>query len=295
MSAPILLFGVLGGLLQGIFYASMALGLNLIFGVTKVINAAHGNLVVLGAFFAFFMVKVLPLPPVLTLVLAFPVFFMLGVGIYFVFVPRLLKGTNFEINSFVAFFGLAIIIESLSFVFFGASFKALPTVGFLAPHFSVFGYGIPAAEVFAGGVSVVIVALTYLYLNKTRLGMATRALIKNQQQAMNFGVNPFRLSILLFGFAIALTGIAGVLSPYIFGYIYPSLGDDITLISFVVVIIGALGNPLSTVVGGLIYGVVINVLDVYLTGLSDAITFVVLIVVIVLKPGGLLGGVEREI
>jgi branched-chain amino acid transport system permease protein len=127
------------------------------------------------------------------------------------------------------------------------------------------------------------------------LGKATKALMQNQEQAISFGINPKWVTLITFSYGFGVAGMAGVIGPYILGTIYPSMGDFITILAFTIVIIGALGNPLSTIIGGIVFGIFYQLLQVYLSGLSLAITFLALLAIVVVKPGGILGGVQREV
>ncbi|MDP8002901.1 MAG: branched-chain amino acid ABC transporter permease, partial [Caldisphaera sp.] len=182
-----------------------------------------------------------------------------------------------------------------SFIAFGNFYHALPTSALLGGIFLLFGYGTSKVYLALAGISSILLFITYLYLNKTRLGKSTRALIQNRDQAISFKVNPKWVTLFTFSYGFAMAGMAGVLSPYVFGSIYPSMGDFITVIAFTIVIIGALGNPLSTILGGLVFGIFYQFLQVYLPGLSLPITFFVLLIVVVIRPGGILGGAQREV
>ncbi|MFP3178002.1 MAG: branched-chain amino acid ABC transporter permease [Thermocladium sp.] len=289
------LYVLVYGILTGTYYAFMALGLNLIFGVMRIINLTHGDMIMLAAYFAEILFAQFHLSPLFSLILVFPLFFALGLIIYYLFVPRLMQSKDPEMNSFILFFGLSMVIESAVFIVFGASYRSL-NVNFLpVTYFAIFGYSVPAVIVFMFGVSLLLLLLTYYYLFHTRLGKATRALMDNRELAMSFGINPSKALVMAFSYAVAVTGVAGVLSPYVFGAIYPSEGSLITVLAFVIIIIGALGNPLGSIFGGLIYGVAISLVEIYMPELSYVIPFLLVIVIIIFRPNGLLGGRTREL
>ncbi len=296
MAVPSLLpYTIVIGLLLGIYYAFMALGLNLVFGVVRMINLSHGDIVMLGSYMAYYFLIYYSIKVGLSFVIAFPIFFLLGVLIYFAFVPKLESSNDPEMNSFTAFFGLSLAIEAISFLIFGNYYHALPDNALLGGSFVLLGFRTPKIYLAISALSAAILAITYLYLNKTMLGKATKALMQNKEQAISFGINPRWVTLITFAYGFGVAGMAGAIGPYILGTIYPSMGDFITIIAFTIVIIGALGNPLSTIIGGLVFGVFYEFLQVYMSGLSLAITFFALLAIVVIRPGGILGGVQREV
>ncbi len=293
--ATLLYYALAVGVLEGLYFAFMALGLNIVFGVVRMINVAHGDLVMLGAYVAFMLFVDFRVNALYTFVLLFPVFFGLGIAIYYILVPRLEKSSDPEINSFIAFFGLSLFIESAATIAFGVSPTSLPASATVRGARSLAGYGVPNVLMVGAAASVVILALIFYYLEFTGLGRAARALMQNKEQAMALGVNVRLATLFAFALGFALAGMAGVFEPYVFGYIYPSYGGFLTVLAFTVVIIGALGNPLSSIIGGLVFGVVYQILSVYIPSLAYAISFLLLLVIIVVKPGGVLGGAQREV
>jgi branched-chain amino acid transport system permease protein len=295
LAISLLPYSIAIGILVGLYYALMALGLNMVFGVVRMVNIAHGDIIMLASYVAYFFLLYYRINVGLSLIISFPLFFVVGVLVYYAFVPRLQSSNDPEMNSFAAFFGLSLAIEAASFIAFGNFYYALPTSALLGGRFLLFGYGTSKVYLALAGISSILLFITYLYLNKTRLGKSTRALIQNRDQAISFKVNPKWVTLFTFSYGFAMAGMAGVLSPYVFGSIYPSMGDFITVIAFTIVIIGALGNPLSTILGGLVFGIFYQFLQVYLPGLSLPITFFVLLIVVVIRPGGILGGAQREV
>ncbi len=295
IAITLLPYAIVIGLLVGVYYAFMALGLNLVFGVVRMINLSHGDIVMLGSYLAYYLLIYYSIKEGISFIIAFPVFFLLGVLIYLAFVPKLKSSSDPEMNSFTAFFGLSLAIEAISFMVFGNYYHAMPTSALLGGAFNLFGFKTPNVYLAITSLSAIILIITYFYLNKTMLGKATKALMQNQEQAISFGINPRWVTLITFAYGFGVAGMAGVIGPYILGTIYPSMGDFITILAFTIVIIGALGNPLSTIIGGIVFGIFYQLLQVYLSGLSLAITFLALLAIIVIKPGGILGGVQREV
>ncbi len=289
-------YAVVVGLLQGLFFAFMALGLNLIFGVVRMVNVAHGDLIVLGGYLAYELFSLYHVNAYVSFLVAFPTFFAIGIGVYYMLVPRLEKSSDPEMFSFTAFFGLSMVILALATLAFGYYPAALSYSAMLIRGaFYIAEHGVSYVYVMMAVLSAVMLGVTYYYLQMTRLGRATRAIIQNKEQALALGVDARRATLFAFAYGFAMTGMAGVLAPYVFGYIYPSSDTLITVIAFTIVIIGALGDPLSSVVGGLIFGVAYQLLEVFWPSLAYTVVFLALLVIIVAKPGGVLGKPQREV
>jgi branched-chain amino acid transport system permease protein len=293
--ASILYYAILSGVLIGLYYSLMALGLNLVFGVTRIVNLSHGDFIMLSAYTSFWLFFYFHLSPLVGLVIVIPLFFLVGILTYFALVKKLLKSKDPEMTSFIVFFGLSFSIESAAAITFGNSYRSLPLNFLPISHINVFGYSMPFVNVFVAILAVIVILFTYVYLNRTKIGLKTRAIMSNKETAISFGINPGVIFAVSLGIGIAITAIAGVFSPYFFGAIYPSEGGIITIIAFSIIIIGSLGNPLATVIGGIVYGLIINVTGIYIPGWSYAITFIVLVTIILVRPNGILGGKIREV
>ncbi|MGC8515995.1 MAG: branched-chain amino acid ABC transporter permease [Thermoplasmata archaeon] len=291
----LIIFAIVIGLTTGVYYAMMALGLNLIFGVIKIVNLAHGDFIMLSAYMAFWLYFLTGMSPLVSLIIVVPVFFLVGLFIYYAMVKQLIKRKESEMISIVAFFGLSIVIENATSLAFGNSYHSLPLNFLPVTHINFLNFSISVIILLMAAVSVVVIFTLFYYLNRTRHGMSVRAMMSNEETAKAFGLNTQAIYATTIGIGMVITAIAGVFSPYLFGAIYPSEGGLITIIAFSIIIIGALGNPVATIFGGLIYGVIINVTDIYAPGWSYAITFIILVIVIIVRPNGLVGAKIREI
>ncbi|MEM0121397.1 MAG: branched-chain amino acid ABC transporter permease [Thermoprotei archaeon] len=289
------LFTLIVGLIIGLYYAMMALGLNLVFGVVKIANLAHGDFIMLSAYMAFWLYALFGVSPLLSLVFVVPVFFLVGMLVYFAMVRQLIRRKDSEMTSIVAFFGLSIVIESSSSLAFGNSYRTLPLNFLPVTHIYLLGFSLPLITVLVAAVSIVVLFLLFYYLDKTRYGLSVKAMMSDEENARAYGLNIQMIYATAIGLGIAITAVAGIFSPYILGAIYPSEGGLITIIAFSVIIIGALGNLAATIVGGLVYGVVINIMNIYAPGWSYAATFIILVVIILIRPNGLVGARIREI
>jgi branched-chain amino acid transport system permease protein len=305
-----LLYSVLAGVLFGLYFSLIGLGLNLVFGVMRIVNLAHGDFLMLGAFLAFWLFALFAVNPIPVLPIAFAVFVAVGLPLYYLLVPRLLKAKDPEMLSFILFFGLSQVIEAVTTIAFGTSERSIPgdqlgrAVAAVERVFighevengpvEILGQTFPAAWVASGIASGCAVLLVYLYLYRTRLGYLTRAVMDNREEAVATGINVHRISALAFGIGIGLAAIAGVFAPFMLGSITPAMGGEVTVTAFAVIIIGSLGNPLGTVLGGVIYGVSYMLMQSYYSSWANLLPYVLLIAILLVRPSGLLGRQVRR-
>lgn len=287
-------YAVIGGILYGIFFSLVAIGLNLIFGVMRIINLAHGQFVMLGGFGAYMLTSSLHLNPILGVPLAILGGAAIGYPLYYGVVPRLQRSRDPEMLSFILFFGVAQMIEAVMSLMFGADQRSLPASALGDGNLGILGQEFPDSWWVAAGVSVLCIGGLWLYFSRTRLGYATRAIIANREEALATGIDVNRVSAIAFIIGLALAGIAGVFVPYLLGSISPSDGDDLTTTSFAIIIIGSLGNPLGTVIGGLIFGLGTMLMQTYYPSWSDLVPYALLLVIVLFRPSGLLGKAVRH-
>jgi branched-chain amino acid transport system permease protein len=151
------------------------------------------------------------------------------------------------------------------------------------------GQKIPYSWLYAGATAAVIMFGVYLYLHHTRLGRQTRAIMAQREEALAIGIDVHRISAIAFGMATGLAAVAGVFAPFMFGSFSPAMGVSLDLVSFAVIVIGSLGSPLGTILGGLIYGVSLMLMRTYVSSFADLLPNLILIGVLLVKPSGLLG------
>ncbi|MCY0909336.1 MAG: branched-chain amino acid ABC transporter permease, partial [Sulfobacillus thermotolerans] len=246
-------YSLIAGILFGVFFGFMALGLNLIFGVMQVVNLAHGDFVVLGGYLAVVAYASAHVNPLMSLILALVLFVVVAYVLYFPLIPRLTKSKDPEMLSLILFFGLSQIIEALDVIGFGNNPRSLPLaiMGSAPLHF--LGQNYQMAWVITALVSLIMIGVTYGFLYYTRIGYAARAVMGNRDEAMASGLPVAQTSAIIFAVGIGLAAMAGVMSPFMIGSIDPSTGLGLTTIAFAIVVIGSLGNPLGSVRGGLVY------------------------------------------
>ncbi|HUW66195.1 MAG TPA: branched-chain amino acid ABC transporter permease [Spirochaetia bacterium] len=288
-------FSLLAGILFGLFFGLVGLGLNLIFGVMRVVNLAHGDFMMLGAFGAFWAYNLLGWNPLITIPLQGLAFVLAGMVLYYILIPRLVALKDFEMISLVLFFGLSQVIEALAVLAFGNNPRSIfqPVFGKLPVHF--LGQTFPVAWAASAMVSLVFIILVYFYLFRTRAGYATRAVMASRDEAAASGVNVDQISALAFGIGLFLASVAGMLSLFMLGSVSPDFGGGITITAFAVVVLGGLGNPLGTVLGGLLYGIALMVMESYLSSWANILPYILLLATLLIKPGGILGKEVRHV
>jgi branched-chain amino acid transport system permease protein len=301
-----LVYALVAGVLFGLYFSLVGIGLNLVFGVMRIVNLAHGDCLMLGAFVAVGVVALFGIDPLFAVPLAFVIFLIAGLLLYWVLVPRLQGSTNPEMLSIILFFGLSQVVEAITTIFMGTSERSIPSRA-LGTMFStikvkwfggspdsggpvqILGQAFPTPWVIAAATSLVAIGLVYVYLYRTRLGTLTRAVMSRRDEAFATGIDVERVSAAAFGIGLGLAAVAGVFAPFMFGSVTPAFGADATVTSFTIVVLGSLGNPLGTALGGVVYGICYMVVQTYLSSWADLLPYVLLICILLLRPSGLLG------
>ena len=280
----VILFNAFNGLIVGAFYALMALGLSLILNLSGVINFAHGGFLALGAYIAYTLIPyigfwgALAVAPVLT---AF-----LGILVER-FLIRRLYGRD-PLYSLLLTFGLAYIFEDVSRYIWGAQSVAYPIPEFLASPLSHKFFFLTGYRLFMVVLVAVVVAGLFLLLSRTRLGMRIRAGTLDLETVSTLGVNVRFLRNLNFGFGIYLAGLAGVLAAGLLG-LSPTIGASLIMPSFVAIIVGGLGSLPGTLLGGLLIGLASGLTTVFFPSATEAVMYVMMGLVLLVRPRGLLG------
>jgi len=281
----LLLFNAFNGLIQGAFYALMALGLALILSLNSVINMAHGGFLVIGAYLAYTLYPWLGFWGAL---IAGPLCAAaIGLLVERVLIRPLYKRPD-PIYTLLLTFGLALIIEDMTRRIWGA--QGLP---FQIPD--VLNSPVSTVYFFITGYRLLIVAITgiavlglYLVLSRTRLGIRIRAGTLDLETVSALGVNIYRLRALNFAIGCFLAGLAGVLAAGVLG-LTPPMGSSLIMPSFVAVIVGGVGSLVGSILGGLLIGVAAGITTTYFPAASEAVIYLIMLIVLVVRPRGLLG------
>jgi len=276
---------VVSGILSGGLYAMVALGLALIFGVMRVINIAHGPLLMLGAYATFFLHSQLGMNPFLTVPLSMAALFVVGMVLQRSLVFRVVDAP--ELSSLLLTFGISIALVNLAQLAFTSDLRA---VEYITGSWLVGGLALSKSRVIAFVFAAGVTALAFVFLQRTRLGKAIRATSQSREVAMVCGVDVGRIHMITFGLASALAAAGGSLLAVIVA-IQPEMGQVWTFKSFLVIVLGGAGNYPGALLGGMLLGLVEQLASLFLTTqLSEVVADVLLVRVLLVRPTGLLGG-----
>ncbi len=280
----LLLFNIFNGLIIGAFYALMALGLSLILNLSGVINFAHGGFLAVGGYLAYTLIPfvgfwgALLLSPILTAAI--------GLLIERVLIRRL-YGRD-PLYGLLLTFGLAFMLEDGTRYIWGAQSLPYQIPGWLASPLSSEFFFLTGYRVFMVALVALAVMALFLILNYTRLGLRIRAGTLDLETVSALGVNVRVLRNLNFGLGIYMAGLAGVLAVGQLG-LQPTIGDSLIMPSFIAIIVGGLGSLPGTLAGGLLIGVASGVTTVFFPSASEAVIYVMMAAVLIVRPHGLLG------
>jgi branched-chain amino acid transport system permease protein len=276
---------IISGILSGALYAMVSLGLALIFGVMRVINVAHGPLLMLGAYVTYFLFSRLGLNPYLTVPASMVVMFFVGVILQRALVFRVVNAP--ELSSLLLTFGISIALVNLAQLVFTSDLRAIE---YLTRSFVVGPFAISGSRFIAFLFAIAVTALAFLFLQRTKLGKAIRATSQSAEVAMVCGIDVGRVHMITFGLGAALAAGGGSLIAVIIA-IQPEMGQVWTFKSFLVIVLGGAGNYPGALLGGLLLGLVEQLASLFLTTqLSEVVAYLLLVVVLLLRPSGLLSG-----
>jgi branched-chain amino acid transport system permease protein len=274
------------GLVNGAFYAMLSLGLAVIFGLLDIVNFAHGALYMLGAFAAYIMLDRFGINYWLALVLAPLIVGALGVVIERVFLKRL-YGLD-PLYGLLLTFGLALLLEGLFRELYGTSGQNYPVPELLSGATNLGFMVLPNYRAWVVLASLVVCVGTWFLIERTRLGAYLRAGTENAKLVQAFGVNVPMMVMLTYGAGAALAALAGVLAAPVI-QVNPLMGSNLIIVVFAVVVIGGMGSILGSAITGLGLGVIEGFTRVFYPEASNVVVFVVMVIVLVLRPAGLFG------
>jgi branched-chain amino acid transport system permease protein len=277
---------VLSGVLVGGVYALVGIGLTLVFGVMRIINFAHGELVMLGMYASWLLFSRLGWDPFLSVVVVAPLLFLVGAGLQAAVVGRVM-GAQPE-NQILLTIGLGLVLSNAVMLAFTSDYRIL-TTSYSSSSFDVLGLSISEPLLLAFLVTVAVTAGLYLFLFKTDTGQAIRATAQDREAAQLMGIDVRRMSMLAFGIGAALAGTAGALVSPTY-YVFPQVGGAFTLKAFVIVVLGGMGSVVGATLGGVLIGVTESLAAVYVAGgLKELVVFLLFLFFLVVRPSGLLG------
>src|SRR6267378_602412 len=281
------LFGqLLLGLINGSFYALLSLGLAVIFGMLNIINFAHGAQYMMGAFAAFFLLQYVGLGYWWAIIVA-----PIAVGITGVIVERLFLQWLYKLDHLYGLlltFGLALIIEGVFRDLYGASGLPYRVPDALTGGQNLGFMFLPNYRAWVVGVSLVVCLATWFVIERTKLGSYLRAATENPTLVRAFGVNVPRMITLTYGFGVGLAALAGVLAAPIYN-VSPQMGSQLIIVVFAVVVIGGMGSIMGAIVTGFGLGMIEGLTKVFYPEASNTVIFVVMAIVLIIRPAGLFG------
>src|SRR5690606_5487165 len=287
MSLWLFIQSLIDGLLMGGIYSIMAIGLTLIFGVMGIINFAQGALMMLGMYVTYWAFTLAGIDPYLSLPLSAIALFILGALIQKGVLERVMDAPDH--NILLITFGIMMIIENAALVLFSPDFRSI-TVPWLSETIKMGDYVVSKPKLIAFFISMSVALLLYWFLQKSYLGKAIRGTANNKIGAALVGIKSKRINYITFGLGAAIAAIAGSLMTPIIS-ISPSIGHTFILKTFVVVVLGGLGNVLGAFVGGLIIGVSEALAGAAFSGtLNELVIYVIFVLILIFRPQGIFGG-----
>ncbi len=282
-----LLFQALvNGILLGGIYVLVSIGLSFAFGVMHLINVAQGDLVMLGAFLAYWIFFFLGIDPIATFPVVLVVFFFIG---YYLqrFIVKHVMGAP-PLMNLVLFFGLSIIIANVSLLVFGP-YSRIVTSPLSGVSFNFGGIMLPIPRFLAFILAFSTIIILFLFLQRTRIGMAIRATAQDKNSARLMGINVEKIHAITLGIGFSTAGMAGALISSIVS-IQPMMGGIYTLFAFFITVLGGMGYLPGTLVGGLILGIVQSLFITYYgTQAIFFVLFIILYVILIFSPKGIFG------
>lgn len=277
---------IVNGLLIGGLYALVGMGLAIIFGTMNLINFAHGEFMMIGMYVTYSLFKAFHLDPYLSLPLSFLVTFILGYIFFKTIVFRVVSASH--MNQILLTAGVGMMLTNLSQMLFTSQQYTLD-LSYSNSVLKLFGIQLNIAYLISFSLALVITFLLFWFIMKTETGRSLRAVSQNRSSAFLMGINVNKISALVFALGISLAGVAGTLLLPVYR-VSPTVGETFTLTAFVVVILGGMGSIAGATIGGLIIGVVQSYSESFLGGgYGELITFIVFLLILLLKPTGLMG------
>ncbi len=282
----VFLQSLISGILIGGVYALIGIGLTIIFGVMRVINFAHGDILMIGMYGTYFLFTFFHIDPFVSIIITIPLMFLYGAFLQKVFINRALNAL--PQNQILLTIGMGLIMSNTIMLAFTSDYKILSTT-YSSSSVTILSISVSEPLVVSFAITIAITAALYWFLYRTDMGQAIRATAQDREAAQLMGINVRRMSMIAFGIGSALAGTAGALISPTY-YIFPQVGSVFTLKAFVITVLGGMGSIVGATLGGVLIGVAESVGGVYIgSGWKDVIVFVLFLLVLLFRPSGLLG------
>jgi branched-chain amino acid transport system permease protein len=277
---------LISGILIGGVYALIGIGLTIIFGVMRVINFAHGDILMIGMYGTYFLFTLFHIDPFVSIIITIPLMFLYGAFLQKAFINRAFNAL--PQNQILLTIGMGLVMSNTIMLAFTSDYKILSTT-YSSSSVTILGISVSEPLVVSFAITIAITAALYWFLYRTDMGQAIRATAQDREAAQLMGINVRRMAIIAFGIGSALAGTAGALISPTY-YIFPQVGSVFTLKAFVITVLGGMGSIVGATLGGVLIGVAESVGGVYFgSGWKDVIVFVLFLLVLLFKPSGLLG------
>ena len=278
---------LISGLSLGSIYALIALGYTMVYGIAKMLNFAHGDIIMVGAYAVITAVFTMGLPPFIAILISIALCALLGIVIEFLAYRPLRQAQPLAV--LITAIGVSYLLQNLALLIYGSEQKAFPTIVAL-PTVHIGGVYIDGITLATLVVTAVIMVALSLFINKTRMGKAMRAVSEDKEAAELMGISVNRTITVTFAIGSALAGVAAIFYGAAYTYIRPTTGAMPGIKAFTAAVFGGIGSIPGAFLGGLLLGIIEAMAQAYIsTNLANSIVFAVLIVVLLVKPAGLLG------
>ena len=283
---------LISGLSLGSIYALIALGYTMVYGIAKMLNFAHGDIIMIGAYAGIIAVGQMNLPPLAAVLLSILICALLGVLIEPLAYKPLRQAPPLSV--LITAIGVSYFLQNLALILFGSQQKAYPTLAVMS-HYTIGGVTVDGISILTLLVTAVIMVVLTFFINKTRLGKAMRAVSEDKAAASLMGISVNGTITLTFAIGSALAAVASIFYGMSYVYIKPTTGAMPGIKAFTAAVFGGIGSVPGAMLGGILLGVIEQLSKTYISALwSDAIVFGVLVLVLVVKPTGLLGKTMNE-
>lgn len=278
---------LISGLSLGSIYALIALGYTMVYGIAKMLNFAHGDVIMIGAYAVIVTVNQLHMPGLLAVLVSIIICALLGVVIEFLAYKPLRQAPPLAV--LITAIGVSYFLQNLALLIFGSEQKASPSI-IHVPKVTLGSVEIDGITLFTLAVTALIMIVLTLFINKTRLGKAMRAVSEDKGAAELMGISVNRTISITFAIGSALAAVASLFYGAAYVYIMPTTGSMPGIKAFTAAVFGGIGSIPGAMLGGILLGIIEQMSKTYISSLwADAIVFGVLVIVLVVKPTGLLG------
>lgn len=282
---------LINGVLMGSIYGLTAVGLTMIFGVMKVINFAHGSILMVGMFSSYWFIKLTGLNPYLAILVVVPFLYYFGYYLQSWIIKPIFeaeKDVREPITVIIVTTGIWYVLDNLSLLFFGAEYRVIKT-SITGKIFEFYDMYFLLPKIIGAGITVICAIYLYWFLKHSRMGKAIRATSLDREAASLMGIKQSKIYNIAFGMGCACCGMAAcVLVP--FYYVYPTVGVPFDIKAFIIVVLGGLGSIPGAIIGGIIVGIIENVGAQFMAATwTELLLYGVFLFVLLVKPSGLFG------